>query len=166
MNQESQPIASIKARTETLGDKVRKIADQIKEESDLQVKVTSRILGAAAQIAENHDQLIVEVTDMVEEDLDQKNSIDSIKVYDVDNLKQEFRTLKEAKSHFGLKANSWASLADKINNDSTQNPEFANKSIVSTSERFDSLENKIEHLSSDVGQILILMQKLIAAINE
>ena len=63
MSQKSMSISS-NQRKEKLGDRVRKIADQLKQETELQIKATSRILGAAAQIAENHDQLITEVTNL------------------------------------------------------------------------------------------------------
>lgn len=92
MSQESVPII-LTQRSETLGEQVRRIADQLKEESDLQIKVTSRILGAAAQIAENHDRLICEVVDTVEEDLDKKTYVYPTNAYTVETLKQQFRTL-------------------------------------------------------------------------
>jgi len=69
MSQELTPALEPK-RKGTLGEQVRKIADQLQQDTELQIKATSRILGAAAQISENHDQLIREVVDMVEEDLD------------------------------------------------------------------------------------------------
>jgi hypothetical protein len=55
----------------TAGDRIRVIADQLKQETSLQIKATSRILGAAAQISENHDRLIDEVVELMEEDLEQ-----------------------------------------------------------------------------------------------
>ncbi len=98
-----------------LGDQIRSIADRLKEETDVQIKATSRILGAAAQIAENHDQLITEVVDMVESDLDLEKQVSQKHIYTVDILKQQFKTLRDAKAHFNLKVNSWESLINKLN---------------------------------------------------
>jgi vacuolar-type H+-ATPase catalytic subunit A/Vma1 len=102
---------------ETIGDRIRKVADRLNEETQIQIKATSRILGAAAQIAQNHDRLIDEVVNMVEEDLDQQENF-----YTGDRLKQQFKLLTEAKSHFNLKANSWANLAEKLNQSKSAKP--------------------------------------------
>ncbi|MBD2353734.1 hypothetical protein H6G41_03685 [Tolypothrix sp. FACHB-123] len=98
-----------------LGDQIRSIADRLKQETDVQIKATSRILGAAAQISENYDKLVDEVVDMVEEDLNQQLQITQKYFYTADILKQKFKTLREAKAHFQLKVNSWESLAKKLN---------------------------------------------------
>ena len=147
---------------ETLGDQIRKIADQLREERDIQVKLTSRILGAAAQIAENHDRLIDEVVDMVEEDLEQKNAMDSLKTYTVANLKQQFKTLAAAKSFFGLKSRSWDDLVEKINKSSSQNQISSEQARTAIPERLDIIEGEIKALRGDVGQILILLQQFMA----
>lgn len=160
MSQEPVPIIFTQ-RPETLGEQVRRIADQLKEESDLQIKVTSRILGAAAQIAENHDRLICEVVDMVEEDLDKKTYVYPTNTYTIETLKQQFRTLGAAKSHFGLKANSWESLANKLNNSSVQNLMPTEHSRTSIPERLDTIENEIKILRVETSQILVLLQRLI-----
>jgi nitrogenase molybdenum-iron protein alpha/beta subunit len=146
---------------ETLGDKIRKIVGQLREETDLQVKLTSRILGAAAQIAENHDRLIDEVVDMVEEDLEQKNNVEPLNTYTVENLKQRFKTLEAAKSFFGLKSRSWAALVKEINDSSIQNQLPAEQVRTSIPERLDIIEKEIKALRGDVGQILVLLQQLI-----
>lgn len=146
-------------RQETLGDKIRKIADQLRGERDLQVKLTSRILGAAAQIAENHDRLIDEVVDMVEEDLEQKNDVDPLNTYTVENLKQRFKTLKAAKSFFELKSGSWDDLVKKINASSNQNQVPAKQVKASIPERLDIIEKEIKAIRGDVGQILVLLQQ-------
>jgi hypothetical protein len=57
------------AKKERLGDKMIALANTIKAENDLQIKITSRILDSAAQIADNHDRLITEVVEMVNDDL-------------------------------------------------------------------------------------------------
>jgi nitrogenase molybdenum-iron protein alpha/beta subunit len=146
---------------ETLGDKIRKIVGQLREETDIQVKLTSRILGAAAQIAENHDRLIDEVVDMVEEDLEQKNDVEPLNTYTVENLKQRFKTLGAAKSFFGLKSRSWAALVKEINDSSIQNQIPAEQVRTSIPERLDIIENDIKAIHRDVGQILVLLQQLI-----
>ncbi|MFQ4142500.1 hypothetical protein [Chlorogloeopsis sp. ULAP02] len=103
-----------------LGEQIRNIADRLKQETKVQIKATSRILGAAAQIFDNHDRLINEVVDMVEEDLNQQTQSYQKEIYTVEILKQEFKTLREAKDHFKLKATSWESLASKLNDSSSQ----------------------------------------------
>jgi Na+-transporting NADH:ubiquinone oxidoreductase subunit NqrA len=148
-------------RKETLGDKIRKIVGQLREETDIQVKLTSRILGAAAQIAENHDRLIDEVVDMVEEDLEQKNDGYPPNTYTVENLKQRFKTLEAAKSFFGLKSRSWAALVKEINDSSIQNQLPAEQVRTSIPERLDIIEKDIKAIHRDVGQILVLLQQLI-----
>lgn len=149
MSQKLAPIVGTK-RKETLGEQVRRIADQLKEETNLQIKATARIVGAAAQIAANQDQLIDEVVDMVEEDLDQKPQARQTNTYSVDTLKQQFKTLGEAKSHFGLKASSWVALIKKLNNLSIPN---------SGLDRLDAIENEIRVLRTEVSQILFLLKK-------
>ncbi|WP_138503421.1 hypothetical protein [Nostoc sp. PA-18-2419] len=97
------------------GEQIRNIADRLKQETEVQIKATSRILGAAAQISENHERLINEVVDMVEEDLNQKTKTYQKDIYTVEILKKQFKTLREAKDHLKLKATSWESLANKLN---------------------------------------------------
>jgi nitrogenase molybdenum-iron protein alpha/beta subunit len=145
---------------ETIGDQIRKIADQLRDERDLQVKLTSRILGAAAQIAENHDRLIDEVVDMVEEDLEQKNNGCPRNTYTVENLKQRFKTLAAAKSFWGLKSRGWDDLVEKINESSIHKQIIAEQDRTSIPERLDIIEQEIKALRGDVGQILALLQQL------
>jgi hypothetical protein len=160
MNQEALPIMPTK-RKETLGEQVRRIADQLKEETNLQIKATSRILGAAAQIAANHDQLITEVVNMAEEDLNQKIQVSQTNTYTVTTLKQQFKTLGEAKSHFGLKATSWAALVNKLNkNLPSQNSASTDQFKPSLPERLDRIESELTILRTDVTQILFLLKQL------
>ncbi|MBW4599487.1 MAG: hypothetical protein KME29_07700 [Calothrix sp. FI2-JRJ7] len=98
-----------------MGEQIRNIADRLKQETEIQKKATSRILGAAAQISANHEQLIDEVVEMVREDLDQQTQASKIHIYTVEILKQKFKTLREAKDNLKLKASSWESLANKVN---------------------------------------------------
>jgi D-aminopeptidase len=102
MSDDPAPIIQT-SRKPTLGDRIRGIANQLREKSEVQIKATSRILGAAAQIAQNHDQLIDEVVEMVEEDLDQQAQVQPSEPYTVEKLQQQFKTLKDAKAHFGVK---------------------------------------------------------------
>lgn len=159
-------ISTATVQTESLGDQVRKLADQLKEESALQIKVTSRILGAAAQISENHDRLITEVTDMVEEDLDRTIFIQTKNLYTVEQLKQTFKKLEDAKSHFGIKASSWGVLVTKLNNSSDQqnlpsSSKQNSKAKESIPERLDSIEHELKNLRTETNQILVLLQKLV-----
>lgn len=110
-----------------LGDQIRSIADRLKQETDVQIKTTSRILGAAAQIAENHDRLISEVVDMVESDLNVEKQVSQKSIYTIDILKQQFKTLRDAKAHFNLKVSSWESLVNKLNAASYQTTIIQNK---------------------------------------
>ncbi|MFN6566230.1 hypothetical protein [Dendronalium sp. ChiSLP03b] len=103
-----------------LGEQIRNIADRLKQDTEVQIKATSRILGAAAKISENHYRLINEVVDMVEEDLNQQTQTYQKDIHTVDILKQKFKTLNEAKDYFQMKATSWKSLANKLNNLSSQ----------------------------------------------
>jgi hypothetical protein len=145
-----------------VGETIRQIADQLKQESDLQIKVTSRILGAAAQISENHDRLIEEVVDMAEEDLELKNNVIPISTFTAGDLKQQFKTLEKAKTHFGLKAGSWEGLAKKINDSVIQNQIAIAHPKVSVLERLDVIETEIKLLRLEISQILVLLQRLIA----
>jgi hypothetical protein len=159
MNQEASSTGHTK-RKRTLGEQVRKIADQLQRETDLQIKATSRILGAAAQISENHDRLIREVVDMVEEDLDSQPHVYQTNNFTVNILKQQFKTLGEAKSHFGLKANSWTTLANKLNSLSVQNLASTSCSETSVLKRLDAIEGQISSIRAEVGQILSLLRQL------
>lgn len=159
MSQESMSISRTQ-RKEKLGDRVRKIADQLKQETELQIKATSRILGAAAQIAENHDQLITEVADMVKEDLEQQAQLYPKKTYTVDNLKQKFGTLREAKAHFDIKANTWVELVKKLNNVAAKQQINSEQSKDSTSERLDAIESELKMIRKETSQILLLLEQL------
>ncbi|MCU0552665.1 MAG: hypothetical protein MUC48_25325 [Leptolyngbya sp. Prado105] len=176
----------------TAGDRIRKIADQLKQETSLQIKATSRILAAAAQISENHDRLIEEVVEMVEEDLDQESqadrssgkqdssalivksesslnpsSLESLggkshskakeqEKITVESLKQQFKKLEQAKAHFGVKANSWALLADKLNQKVLPK---SDESVVL--QRLDKLEAELEALRTDVNQSLNFLAQIL-----
>jgi len=143
-----------------LGDRVRSIADSLNHETELQIKATSRILGAAAQIAENHDRLIDEVVDMVEEDIDKKTQSYQTTIYTTALLKQQFKTLREAKTHFGLKAGSWAELAEKLNI-STPTLLPSEQFQPSVSERLNNIEGELKIMRSEIGQILHLLKQLV-----
>jgi hypothetical protein len=158
MTQESASILPAQ-RKETLGEHVRKIADQLKQETELQIKATSRILGTAAQIAENHDRLIDEVVDMVEDDLEQQTKASQTNLYTVEALKQQFKTLNKAKSHFGLKANSWAALAKKLNDSSVQTSPLSDHTKPSVLERLDAIEGEISIIRAETSQILSLLKQ-------
>ena len=58
-----------------LGDRMRAIAQELRQETEAQKQYTARMLGAAAQLAQNQDNLIDEVVDMVNEDLDQPEAL-------------------------------------------------------------------------------------------
>jgi signal recognition particle GTPase len=148
---------------ETFGEKVRKIADQLKQETNLQIKATSRILGAAAQIANNHDRLIDEVVEMVEEDLIQQDSAPQPIEYTIATLKEQFKSLNEAKLHFGVKASSWAALVNKLNRgeSTAQASNTTSQSEASLiSKRLDAIESEIQVMHVELRKIFLLLEKL------
>ncbi|MEH2242758.1 hypothetical protein [Nostoc sp.] len=146
-----------------LGDQIRNIADRLKQETDVQIKATSRILGAAAQIAENHDRLISEVVDMVESDLNVDKQVSQKHIYTVDILKQQFKTLRDAKAHFNLKVNSWESLVNKLNVESSQITIIQNKpqlnqslidiNVINGEDSFNKVEKSTVFLEPDVAEM-------------
>ncbi|MBN3897588.1 MAG: hypothetical protein HWQ41_20645 [Nostoc sp. NOS(2021)] len=142
-----------------LGDQIRSIADRLKQETDVQIKATSRILGAAAQIAENHDRLISEVVDMVESDLNLEKQVSQEHIYTVDILKQQFKTLRDAKAHFNLKVTSWESLVNKLNAASSQkliihtNQFFTNDNVKESEVNHNNIEKLTVFLETDVAEI-------------
>ncbi|MEA5449083.1 hypothetical protein VB780_10920 [Leptolyngbya sp. CCNP1308] len=152
----SQPV--------TLGDRLRGIAKELRQETDTQIKATSRILGAAAQMAQNHDQLIGEVVEMVKEDLDQMEQSKPPSAYAVPDLKQEFKTLKAAKAHFGIKATSWDALATKLNEANgvpiSIETEVPNATPSQVLERLDRIELEIMSLQQSMEQVLGLLQEI------
>ncbi|MBN3962470.1 hypothetical protein [Nostoc sp. NMS8] len=146
-----------------LGDQIRNIADRLKQETDVQIQATSRILGAAAQIAENHDRLIHEVVDMVESDLNAEKQVNQKHIYTVDILKQQFKTLRNAKAHFNLKVSSWESLVNKLNATSYQttriqnepqlNQGLAETNMINGEYNFKNIEKLTVFLESDVAEM-------------
>ncbi len=171
MSKHSAPITPA-ARKGTLGDRIRTIADQLNQESAVQIKATSRILGAAAKISENHDRLLDEVVEMVEEDLDQQVQMlpaePHVKAHTVEKLKQRFKTLNSAKAYFNLKASGWAALAAKLNNraDDSASPTVndAHDAKDSILYRLEAIEHEIRSMRIDLAQALkfldILLKKL------
>ncbi|HEY9735013.1 MAG TPA: hypothetical protein V6D06_01980 [Trichocoleus sp.] len=144
-----------------LSDRIRSIASQLREESDLQIKATSRILGAAAQIAQNHDRLIEEVVEVVEEDLAQAEA-QTVEPYTEEQLKSQFKRLKDATAHFGIEANKWAALVDKLNapnaSASGKKNSPAKDSLVP---RLESIESEIRALRGDVDKVIDLLTLLV-----
>lgn len=164
MSDDSASIISA-SQPATLGDRLRNIAQELRQETDTQIKATSRILGAAAQIAQNHDQLIGEVVEMVEEDLSRQDQSEALITFKVSDLKQEFKTLKAAKDHFGIKANSWDALATKLN-EANGIPDSSETWIPNTTssqvlDRLDRIELEIRSLQGSMEQVLGLLQNMI-----
>jgi hypothetical protein len=162
MRKKSPSTAENKSKTK-LGDKIRNIADRLKQETEIQIKATSSILGAAAQISENHDKLINEVVEMVEEDLDKQNQTYQKDIYTVEILRQQFQTLREAKEHFQLKVTSWKSLIEKLNNSSSPKIILENKPVFSqTLESNDSKE--IESDRTTIQELKVSLEPDVAEI--
>ncbi|MGM3306682.1 hypothetical protein ACSQ6I_12015 [Anabaena sp. WFMT] len=158
MGKESVKKKPLKAK---LGDQIRNIADRLKQETEVQIKATSRILGAAAQISENHERLINEVVDMVEEDLEQKNLLYERYIYTVHILKQQFKTLREAKAHFNIKVNTWELLANKLNELSFQN-NISENEVESESDSSITDMRKVAQGKKTNGEITISLKPDVA----
>ncbi len=154
---------TIEVNKRSLGDRIRGIADQLKQESNLQIKATSRILGAAAQMSENHDRLIHEVSDMVQEDLDRASKLEVIEIITIEQLKREFKNLTQAKQHFNLKAGSWAALTDKLNERTAVLPIIPDPSSIS--QRLDSIEFELKELRDDLSQVTNVLKVILEKIS-
>ncbi|MBE9159827.1 hypothetical protein IQ265_23760 [Nodosilinea sp. LEGE 06152] len=164
MGNDSVSIVSA-SQPATLGDRLRGIAEELRQETDTQIKATSRILGAAAQMAQNHDRLIDEVVEMVEEDLERMESGEGQAPYDVASLQQEFKTLKAAKAHFGIKANGWDALVTKLSQASNIPASAKNRMPNATQEpvleRLSAIEREMVFLRGSMEQVIGLLQELV-----
>ncbi|MGI0485044.1 hypothetical protein ACN4EK_06380 [Pantanalinema rosaneae CENA516] len=149
------------SRKPTFSDRIRDIANQLRQESEVQIKATSRILGAAAQIAQNHDHLIDEVIEMVEEDLNQQAQAHPLEPYTVENLQQQFKTLKDAKAHFSVKVSSWAALVAKLNEQRPNSQTYSSESQAPVIERLEAIEQEVQALRGDTNQILNLLSQVL-----
>ena len=167
MSDPSSPMLSA-AQKSTLGDRIRNIAQQLRQEGDIQIKATSRILGAAAKLAENHDRLIDEVVDMVEEDLTPPTQVSQATAYTVEHLQQQFKTFKAAKDHFGIKARSWDALVKKLNEPVQVSQQVASppsapashQAPVSMTQRLDKVERAVQAMRVELDQVLQLLETL------
>ena len=156
------PVPSLStAHKPTLGDRIRGIANQLRQENDVQIKATSRILGAAAQIAQNHDHLIDEVVDMVEEDLDHQEQIKLPEPYTTKQLQNQFKTLKDAKAHFGVKATSWVALVSKLNEPITTERPRHSKTQDTVAERLEAIECDVQAMRAKMDQALNLLNLIL-----
>ncbi|MBE9036642.1 hypothetical protein [aff. Roholtiella sp. LEGE 12411] len=156
MSQKSVSTIGTQSKAQ-LGEQIRNIADRLKQETEVQIKATSRILGAAAQISENHDRLINEVVDMVEEDLNKETQAYQKDIHTIDILKQQFKTLRDAKDHFKLKATSWESLAKKLNDSSSK------KFIPETKpQSYQNIIEKFEHNGKNSEGLTVLLEADVA----
>lgn len=160
MSEEPSPLIQT-SRKPTLGDRVRGIANQLRQENDIQIKATSRILGAAAQIAQNHDHLIDEVVDMVVEDLDQQAQVKASESHTIEQLQQQFKTLKDAKAHFAIKATSWAALVSKLNEPAAKSASQHSKPQDAVTLRLEAIEHELQTMRGDINQVLHLLSLIV-----
>ncbi len=160
MSEEPTPLIQT-SRKPTLGDRIRGIANQLRQENDVQIKATSRILGAAAQIAQNHDHLIDEVVDMVEEDLDQQAQVKASEPHTVEQLQQQFKTLKDAKAHFAIKATSWAALVSKLNEPAATHPPQRAKPQDAVTQPLGAIEHELQIMRGDITHVLHLLNLIV-----
>lgn len=173
MTHDSSPTTT--GSSSRLGDRIRSIAQQIRQEDEVQIQATARILGAAAQIAQNHDRLIDEVVNIVEEDLDQAETAAPTQLYTVEQLKNAFKTLKEAKNHFSLKARSWDALVETLNQSQAPGPEDSAKTLPKNSgdfsqshrdsslvdQRLQSIEQELQTIQHDLKHLTQLMMQML-----
>lgn len=143
----------------TMGDRIRGLAAQLQQETNLQIKATSRILGAAAQIAQNHDRLIDEVVEMVEADLEPPQISEPVTI---EQLKQRFKTLNQAKTHFGIKVSSWAGLVNKLN-EPVEPSSFDQDAAVS--QRLEAIEHELKAVRTDLNQALNLLTLILEKVS-
>lgn len=152
----------------SLGDRLRDIATQLRQEDAVQIKATSRILGAAAKLAENHDRLIDEVVEMVEDDLDRAEQAAHATPYTVKQLKQQFPKLADAKAHFNIKASTWTALVDKLNEQPSPPPSTPQAGFAPASgsdavaARLDAIERELQGMRSDMNRMVQLLEQLLA----
>ena len=139
---------------------VREIADNLKNETNIQVKATSKILSNAAKIAVNQDQLIDEIVDVVIEDLDTVQQTKESRLYIIGLLKKKYGTFHNAKSHLGVKARSWSALINKLNNQSIIENRNNNETKLSLNERLSSIETEIENINYRVDQLFVLLKQI------
>jgi hypothetical protein len=151
----------------TLANRIRSIASQLRQEDEVQIKATSRILGAAAKLAENHDRLIDEVVEMVEEDLDQQAHAQAHPqqpAYTTKQLQQQFKKLGDAKAHFGIKATSWANLVSKLNEQAqppTVSSPLLNSSQEAVCQRLEAIEQEMQMMRSDINRAVALLELIV-----
>ena len=151
-----------------LGDRLRDVARQLRQEEQVQIQATSRILGAAAQLAQNNDRLVEEVVEMVTEDLSQAPPPER---YTAANLEQQFDSFKAAKEHFGLKAGGWKNLAEKLNALPPEPTETSaplpaqpiqqNSPQPSTNPRLTAIEQELRAMRTDLNRLLQLVEQLV-----
>jgi MoxR-like ATPase len=136
-----------------LGDRIRNLTQKLRQEDEIQVKATVKILGAAAQMAQNYDRLVDEVVKVVEADLQHQPPI----TYTEKQLRQQFTNLKAAKSHFNIKASSWSVLVEKLNTQARQPSNLTEDA---------SLELRVKNLELGIQRIQVQMTDMLALINQ
>ncbi|MEA5507894.1 hypothetical protein VB735_33360 [Halotia wernerae UHCC 0503] len=161
MNKKSLPTKQDQDKAK-LGEQIRNIADRLKHETEVQIKATSRILGAAAQISENHDRLIDEIVNMVEEDLNCQNDMPQKQSYTIEILKKQYKTLRKAKEHFNLKVNSWEALVNQLNALSLQSPMIEDKSQLNHGLNSNHVEK--DNNRKTVGKLAVFLEPDVAKV--
>jgi hypothetical protein len=95
---------------------------------------------------------------MVEEDLERGQAV---VIYSVAVLKQQFKTLKAAKAHFGIKANSWDILVARLNEENGYTAGVLDPSQDEVSRRLGEVEAAVKSLQASVDQVLGLLQQMV-----
>jgi hypothetical protein len=141
-----------------LGDRIRNLTQQLREADQVQTEATVRILKAAAVMSQNYDRLVDEVVEVVEHDLVQPVKVGG-DTYTEQALKQQFSSLKEAKSHFNIPARSWSVLVDKLNERATAAPTNA-APPVDLVQRVMALEASVDMMREEMSQIRALLNSM------
>ena len=92
---------------------------------------------------------------MVQEDFDQASALMSMEPITVDQLKQRFKTLAQAKTYFNVKASSWLALTEKIN-EKTKSP-LLNIEKSSISQHLESIDIDLKTLRTDLDQAMRML---------
>jgi hypothetical protein len=71
--------------------------------------------------------------------------------------------LNQAKAHFGVKANTWALLAKKLNQQTTVSS--PNPDQVSVPQRLDAIENELRVVQTNLNQALNLLKMILKKVS-
>ena len=97
---------------------------------------------------------------MVQADLDQQAPSALPEPYTVECLQRQYKALKAAKAHFGIKAGSWAALAAKLNESPLHPSAPVAPPQASLVQRLEVIESEVKTMREDIKQALTLLTLL------